>query len=596
MTGARRYLLVAGMLALSVSSASASIWHRKAKQPEQPATAAAAMTLNAIEVTSTATPQIILKTSGAPAFTSLNPTPDAFIVDLSGTTKAAGLEVPSHLPSGVASISADEVTEMGSKFTRVTIKLSQTGAPQASADGNSIVIAMPAAAPAPAAVAETQAPVATTTPIVEVSKPEPVADDKPLAKAKALKKIEMSGSDVIIATDGNASYSAFKLANPARVVIDLAGIKDKTTKHAIDVNDSIVKRVRAGQFKPDVARVVIDLSEAMAYNVTKSGDKLRVSFGEQRATTSESVATPVPTKVAEKVVDKPAASADQIPVVADNAAWKMPQQASSGATAVINAADQVPPPPSPTAPTVNSSQTISPPQTQPSTPGENVFQDTTTSATGRTETPLGGSRQLSAGQKVFTGEPISLNLKDADIKDVLRTFSQLTGLNIAVDPNVTGSVTVDFTDVPWDQALDLILRQNKLSYQLEGNIMRVGTLASLAEEAAANRRLAEEERLNVPLTTVSFKLSYAKAGDVSALLKDIASPRARIIVDARTNQLIISEIPAYLQTMRNLIESVDVANRQVVIEARIVQTRKTFVQQWGFNWGFHGTLDPALGT
>ena len=122
-----------------------------------------------------------------------------------------------------------------------------------------------------------------------------------------------------------------------------------------------------------------------------------------------------------------------------------------------------------------------------------------------------------------------MNLKDADIKDVLRTFATLTGLNIAVDPNVSGSVTVDFVDVPWDQALDLILRQNRLSYVLEGNVMRVGTLATLAEEAAANRRLAEEERLNVPLTTVSFKLSYARAADVAALLREIASPRARLI-------------------------------------------------------------------
>src|SRR5581483_5542000 len=118
----------------------------------------------------------------------------------------------------------------------------------------------------------------------------------------------------------------------------------------------------------------------------------------------------------------------------------------------------------------------------------------------------------------------------------------------------------------------------------------------LAAETAAQRRLQDEERLNVPLQTVSFLLSYAKATEIQSLLRELASPRARIIVDARTNQLIISEIPAYLQTMRNLIESVDVANRQVVIEARIVQTRKTFVQQWGFNWAFRGTLDPSLGT
>src|SRR5207237_1464682 len=144
---------------------------------------------------------------------------------------------------------------------------------------------------------------------------------------------------------------------------------------------------------------------------------------------------------------------------------------------------------------------------------ENVF------AEAQQQVQIGGGniaaapgRQIGGSARVFTGEPISLNLKDADIKDVLRTFAQLTGLNIAVDPNVNGTVTVDFVDVPWDQALDLILRQNSLSYVLEGNVMRIGTLSRLSEEAAANRRLAEEERLNVPLTTASFKLSYARAG------------------------------------------------------------------------------------
>ena len=297
---------------------------------------------------------------------------------------------------------------------------------------------------------------------------------------------------------------------------------------------------------------------------------------------------------APKIIE-PSKSTDvvsQVPAIADNATWKLPQEASQGATAIIHAQDQAPPPPAPR-PRRTTATPLSPAAPAPSTT-ENVF----TEPAGPAVSPLaaGGARQLSAGEKVFTGEPISLNLKDADIKDVLRTFAQLTGLNIAVDPNVNGSVTVDFVDVPWDQALDLILRQNGLSYVLEGNVMRVGTLSRLSEEAAANRRLQEEERLNVPLTTVSFKLSYARAQDVSGLLKEIASPRARLIVDPRTNQLIISEIPAYLQTMRNLIDSVDVPNRQVVIEARIVETTQTFLQQYGFNWGFRGTLDPSVGT
>jgi type IV pilus assembly protein PilQ len=155
---------------------------------------------------------------------------------------------------------------------------------------------------------------------------------------------------------------------------------------------------------------------------------------------------------------------------------------------------------------------------------------------------------------------------------------------------------VNFTDVPWDQALDLILRQNGLMYTLEGNVMRVGTIDRITAETAASRRLQEEERLNVPLTTLSVKLSYARATEVATLLRDIASPRARIIQDSRTNQLIISEIPAYLQTMQNLIATIDIPTPQVMIEARIVESSRTFAQQWGFDWGFGGDIDPALGT
>ena len=600
MRRAKRILLIASMLVLSAGVASASLWrHRAPKKPEQtaPATAAAAaaMTLNAIEVGSAAFPQIILRTSGAPAFTSLSPTPDQFIVDLSGTTKSAALAIPSQLPVGVSAITADEVTEMGSKLTRVIVRLTQQGTAQAAADGNSVILTLPAA-PALAEVAPAPAVQETVNPVAE---PVVKSESRSLPKAKALKKIETSGSgnatDVQIATDGEASYSAFKLNSPARVVIDLAGIHDKLAKNTINVDNSIVKRIRAAQFKPDVTRVVLDLAEATTYTVTKSGDRLHVTFG--GAAPDIKIAEAASQPVADPPKAAPIDVVSQVPAIADNAAWKMPQDASQGATAVIHAQTQVPPPPAPTPRSTTLSQQPTPrtiPTPTMTTTTENVFSEP--QPTGPVGVPLGGSRQLSAGEKVFTGEPISLNLKDADIKDVLRTFAQLTGLNIAVDPNVSGQVTVDFVDVPWDQALDLILRQNRLSYVLEGNVMRVGTLATLAEEAAANRRLAEEERLNVPLTTVSFKLSYARAQDVSALLKDIASPRARIIVDQRTNQLIISEIPGYLQTMRNLIESVDVPNRQVVIEARIVQTRKTFVQQWGFNWGFRGTLDPSLGT
>ena len=121
------------------------------------------------------------------------------------------------------------------------------------------------------------------------------------------------------------------------------------------------------------------------------------------------------------------------------------------------------------------------------------------------------SRTISEAQGQFTGEPISLDLKDADIKDVFRTISQLTGLNIVIDPEVRGTVTVQLEDVPWDQALDLILKQNSLGYVLENNIMRIATTAKLQAEEGDRARLAEARQAAEPTRTVIKKLSYAKA-------------------------------------------------------------------------------------
>jgi type IV pilus assembly protein PilQ len=657
-TRAKLILLLTGMLVAGVTSAQAAFWKRgaasKAPAPAAAASSASAgMSLTAIDV-ETSPSRIILRTTASPVYTSYSPMPDLFVIDLTGASKAASLVIPAAVPSSVGSVSVDEVTEMGSRLTRVSVHLNQAGTIEASAEGNSVVINLPAAA-APAVVETTPAPkLAEPAPVVTAAvepphadpvpvhtEPEPVKSEPvaqvadapvvtealPANKATTLKKIDTSGAgaamEVRLATDGDVAYNAFKLEKPSRIVIDLTGVSDKLAKNVINVSDPVVKRIRVSQFKsaPEaVTRVVLDVDEKASYHVTKSGDALSITFGAAPAVIiataapapkkeeTHVAAAPAPPPVVKTVTPAPvkiAVASDipsQVPTIADNATWKMPEQ-HKPATSVINAQQTQTPPaskkrrPQPAA--------AEPPAIEPAINGENVFTDPaqqpqqTVSGNSGTVLSTGGSagsRTLSSAEKTYTGEPLSLNLKDADIKDVLRTFAQLTGLNIAIDPTVSGSVTVDFVDVPWDQALEVILRQNSLAYVLEGNVMRVGTAARLSEEAESNRRLSEQERLNVPLTTVGFKLSYARAGDVAGLLREMASPRARIIVDQRTNQLVISEIPVYLQTMRNLIDSVDVPTRQVVIEARIVETTKLFTQQYGFNWGFHGSMDPSLGT
>jgi len=605
MRKAERILLMASVLVLSLGTANASLWHRskKAEAPAQPpAAAATAMSLDAIEVDGS---RVMLRTSGTPAYTSYSPSPTVFVVDLTGTAKSAAVMIPQALPAGVSSLTAEEVTEMGAKLTRVTFRISDAQLPQVAPSEKSLVVSLPASAPAVAAT-----PVVTAPPVAEVKiepAPEPVhvapvevatAAPVPAHKAKTIKSVETTGSgdalQIRINADGAMTYKAFELANPARLVIDISGVHDAVKKSAITVDDSNVQRVRVAQFKGGadaVTRVVVDLGSKSEYTVTPDGSALRVMFG-----AGAMAAKPQPVTIATTTVkpEVPAKSIEEVPAVAENATWKMPE----GTKAVINSPDQAAPPTPrpkpPSAPTPAMSTNVT---TPPGMAGENVFtEDQGTAARGgQTLSGTMPSRTLSPGQRIYTGDPISLNLKDADIKDVLRTFAQLTGLNIAVDPQVSGTVTVDFVDVPWDQALDLILRLNGLTYVLEGNVMRVGTIDRISAETAATRRLSEEERLNVPLQTVIFKLSYARATDVQGLLRDLASPRARIIVDARTNQLIISEIPQYLQTMRNLIDTVDVPTRQVVIEARIVEATKQFAQSYGVDWGFNGAFDPALG-
>jgi type IV pilus assembly protein PilQ len=457
---------------------------------------------------------------------------------------------------------------------------------------------------------------------VVVDEPIAVAEEIPLPRARSVRNISASAAEghveVRIAGDGQLKYKAFRLESPSRLVIDLEGVKNAASKNSVSVDDAIVQRVRIAQFQPNVARVVVDLARKTDYDIVAVGDEVRVAFG-PAAVASTEVAAPVqiaeapaptpapviaaPQHVVPQRADPPAApvviapkttvdAPPQVPIIAENVAprpatketkqaWKVPEPASKGARSRITpAADQAP---------------VQQPPTR-----EDVFGDAAAAVVQQTAPTQGqnlsGSRNLSGTQRVFNGEPISLTLKDADIKDVLRTFADLTGLNMAIDPGVQGSVTVDFVDVPWDQALDIILRQNNLTFSLEGNVMRIGTVERIAAEAAASRRLEEEARLGVQLTTLSFKLSYARAQDLATLLRDIASPRARIITDVRTNQLIVSEIPEYLRTMQNLITTVDIPSRQVMIEARIVESLRTFTQQYGFTWGFSGDLDPALGT
>lgn len=198
--------------------------------------------------------------------------------------------------------------------------------------------------------------------------------------------------------------------------------------------------------------------------------------------------------------------------------------------------------------------------------------------------------------KKYTGQPISLDFQGADLRAVLRVFSEISGLNVVIDPSIQGSVDVALRDVPWDQALEIILRANKLGYALDGTIVRIAPLAVLSEEEAQQRKLADEQALSGRLQVLTRTLSYAKAEDVAPLLtKTVLSSRGQVQTDARTNTLIINDLAERLTQAVDLIGTLDQPQPQVEIEARIVQTTREFARTLGVQWGVGARASQALG-
>jgi type IV pilus assembly protein PilQ len=205
------------------------------------------------------------------------------------------------------------------------------------------------------------------------------------------------------------------------------------------------------------------------------------------------------------------------------------------------------------------------------------------------------TRTLGSGDKQYTGEPITLNLKDADIKDTLQRFSELTQLNIVLDPDVRGTVTVSLQDIPWDQALELILKINQLGYVLEGNIMRIASTTKLTQEENARLQFIQAQDKNRPMRTVLQKVSYANATEMAATARKVMSSRGDIFIDTRSNTLVIKELPDYLPTVLDLIKNLDIASPQVMIEARIIEAQRTFANEIGIVWGANGVADASHG-
>lgn len=203
-------------------------------------------------------------------------------------------------------------------------------------------------------------------------------------------------------------------------------------------------------------------------------------------------------------------------------------------------------------------------------------------------TPAGQPRQ-------YTGAPADFDFQGADLRMVLRSFAELGGLNLVIDPGVSGTVDIKLTRVPWDQALEVILKTSKLGYIVEGSVVRIVPMSVLTSEEEDRQKLIDAQAPSA-VTVRTFPLNYAQAADLEPLLKSaILSKHGDTRFDARTNTLIVRDLPEQLEAAAGLIATLDRAEPQVEIEARVVQTNRDSARVLGVQWGASGRVAPELG-
>ncbi len=540
-----------------------------------------------------------------------SPQPGVWIVEMPETSWEQGAGRISDPDIGLERAELSAVEEFGKRVTRLTVWLAEPARLDLQRRFDGLELRFLGLAPAAEAAPPEQTEEPEQTPVVippvtvvqsPSREPEPAlppvsqaARARAAAGANLLEVVPVVSGDGIrveLRADGALAGRSFSLDSPSRVVVDLPGVVNRVARGVYSVSSPLVDRVRVAQFRSSpepVTRIVVDLSSDAAHHLEAVDGGAVLVVGE---------AGPAPTSV--RVAD---ASPPAPGVIEMRRSNPSPQPAEAQAAAVPASMFAVPSrnEPAKAEPAQAPAERVvaernpwvaDPSQLVESAVPAQVLDLPTTPADTYATT------EVETQEQQYTGEPITLTLKDADIADVLKTFAALTNLNIVLDPGVRGSVTVELHDVPWDQALDLILKINGLDYALENNVLRVATTNKLASEKRAAAALRKEQELARELKTVIKPVSYAKAQDVRAILvqdSTLLSERGTVNIDQRTNTLILRDTVERVEGVLRLVDFLDQPTPQVVIEGRIVETTRDFSYSLGVNWGFTGVKDAAHG-
>ncbi|MHB8754412.1 MAG: type IV pilus secretin PilQ [Candidatus Acidiferrales bacterium] len=431
--------------------------------------------------------------------------------------------------------------------------------------------------------------------------------------------------EVLVLGSGQFSYHELRLSKPDRLVLDFNGARLAAARKISSTIEPI-RGVRAGQFSPEVARVVIDLSKTAPYTVKHVDGGIAVEFISSPATAttsddangskhsaSESASANADEGSSSPQPSQPSADTQQsngaTPPAQSFPKTTAPMAASpaqgSAQPAGFNAPLTQPsihstaPSASPVEPAVTpaASPVATPPEESAASnpqPPPQVAPAPDSSSPAGVSAPANPASVISqesgmTGETKYTGAPISVNLKNVDLQDFFRLIHEISGLNVVVDPGVKGTLTLVLDNVPWDQALDIVLKNNDLDKQLDGNVLRIATKETVKKEADEAKELAKAQVDAADLVTTTRVLSYAKATDMAATIKKFLSPRGDVLADSRTNTLIISDIPTVIPVVDNLIRELDKRSQQVEIEARVVAANRDFARDLGSQFAFAGS-------
>jgi type IV pilus assembly protein PilQ len=216
-----------------------------------------------------------------------------------------------------------------------------------------------------------------------------------------------------------------------------------------------------------------------------------------------------------------------------------------------------------------------------------------------TATPTVPASGEGAGQKIYTGKKITLDFKDADIGNILRLFAEVSDLNIIASGDVRGTVTIRLVDVPWDQAFDIVLEANNLGAERIGNVVRIVPLERLSAERKVRAEATKAREDIEPLVTEVIPINYGKVKDIGETgIKPVMSSRGKVVVDERTNTLIVTDIRSNVERAKLLVRTLDAQTPQVLIQAQIIEANLDFSRELGIQWGgaFIETGKSTLGS